>query len=300
MDVRDLEVFLSVVKYLSFTRAGEEVHLSQPSVSVRMRQLEKGLGVKLFEQLGKRVAPTEAGRLLEPYARRVVAAVEDAQHAMEEYRGLGCGSLKIGASTTPGMYLVPKIITRFKHRYPGIKIHLDINDTRWIENGVIRHEFDFGFVGGHLISDELEILPWLTDEIVLAVPPGHLLSRKKPAKLRDLSGQQFISREQGSATQAAVSDKLKAVGVQLETVIEIGNPEALKQGIQSGLGVAFLSKFAIVAELRAKTLVAVKVRGLTVTRELRIVYRKDKHLHRAAKAFIAIAREESASELSAK
>src|SRR5688572_11443704 len=110
MDVRDLQVFLSVAKHLNYTRAGEEIHLSQPSVSVRMRQLEEELGVKLFEQLGKRVALTEAGHLLVPYARRVVAALDDARHAIEELQGLERGTLRIGASTTPGMYLVPKVI----------------------------------------------------------------------------------------------------------------------------------------------------------------------------------------------
>jgi DNA-binding transcriptional LysR family regulator len=294
MEVRDFEVFLSVTKHLSFTRAGEDVHLSQPSVSVRMHQLERALRVKLFEHIGKRVTLTEAGRLLEPFARRVVVAMEDAQHAIEEYRGLESGSLRIGASTTPGMYLVPKIVALFKHSYPGIKIHLAIKDTRSIEQNVIGHEFDFGFVGGHLIGGELEILPWLKDEIVLVVPPGHRLTNEKVVKLCDLSEEHFVFREHGSATQATVDKQLHAAGIQLEKVMEMGNPEALKQAVQSGLGIAFLSKFAIEAELKAKTLKAVKVRDLSVRRELRIVYRKDKHLHRAAKAFIEIARGKSA------
>jgi DNA-binding transcriptional LysR family regulator len=293
MDVRDLAVFLCVAKHLSFTRAGEEVHLSQPSVSVRMHQLEEGLGVKLFEHVGKKVALTEAGSLLEPFARRVVIAMEDAHHAIEEYRGLESGSLRIGASTTPGMYLVPKIVALFKHRYPGVKIHLAINDTRSVEQSVIGHEFDFGFVGGHLISGELEIVPWLKDEIALVVPPGHRLAHRKQVKLCDLSGEHFVCREPGSATQATVANQLHAVGFQFETVLEMGNPEALKQAVQSGLGIAFLSKFAIVAEVKAKTLKAVKVGDFDVRRELRIVYRKDKHLHRAAKAFIEIARGKS-------
>jgi LysR family transcriptional regulator, low CO2-responsive transcriptional regulator len=114
MDVRDLEVFLSVAKHLNYTRAGDEVHLSQPSVSVRVRQLEAELGVKLFEQLGKKVALTEAGRLLIPYAQRVIAAVEDAEHAIQDLQGLQHGSLRIGASTTPGMYIIPKTIARFR------------------------------------------------------------------------------------------------------------------------------------------------------------------------------------------
>ena len=149
MDVRDLEVFLSVSKHLNFTRAGSEVYLSQPSVSVRMRKLEDELGVKLCEQLGKRVALTEAGRLLVPYARRVIAAVDDARRAVEELQGLERGELRIGASTTPGMYLVPKTIARFKGRHPKVEVRLGIKDTQEVEEGVVNNEFDFGFVGGH-------------------------------------------------------------------------------------------------------------------------------------------------------
>jgi DNA-binding transcriptional LysR family regulator len=114
MDVRDLQVFLSVAKHLNFTRAGEEVHLSQPSVSVRIRQLEHDLGSKLFEHLGKKVTLTEAGELLIPYATRVIAAMDDARHAIDELKGLERGSLRIGASTTPGMYLIPRTIAQFK------------------------------------------------------------------------------------------------------------------------------------------------------------------------------------------
>src|SRR6266404_7730546 len=114
MDLRDLQVFLSVARHLNFTRAGEEVNLSQPSVSVRMRQLERDLGTKLFEQLGKKIALTEAGELLVPYASRVIAAMTDARDAMDQLQGLERGSLRIGASTTPGMYVVPRTIALFK------------------------------------------------------------------------------------------------------------------------------------------------------------------------------------------
>jgi len=229
MDVRDLEVFLSVAKHLNFTRAGDEVHLSQPSISVRIRKLEDELGIKLFEQLGKRVVLTEAGQLLAPYARRVVAALDDARHAVEELQGLERGTLRIGASTTPGMYLVPKIIARFKRQHPKIDICLEIKDTKRIEEEIVRNEFDFGFVGGHLIGVEVEVLPWLTDEIVLVAAPASRLAKKKQIRFYDLKGEQFISREQGSATQAAVDDRFRASGFQLETVMEMNNPEAVKK-----------------------------------------------------------------------
>jgi DNA-binding transcriptional LysR family regulator len=290
MDVRDLQVFLSVAKHLSYTRAAEEINLSQPSVSVRMRQLEHYLGSKLFEQLGKKVALTEAGQLLIPYATRVIAAMEDLRHAVGELQGLERGSLRIGASTTPGMYLVPQTIAHFKHRYPKIEVHLAVKDTRQIEEGVIQNEFDFGFVGSHLAGDAVDVFPWLTDQIVLVVAPKHRLARKKSVKLEDLRKERFILREPGSATRAAIFSHLQKSDLEMETIMEMENPESVKKAVQSGLGIAFISKFAVETELKAKTLVNVQVRDVDIQRELKIVFRKDKHLGRAAQAFIEIAR----------
>ena len=290
MDVRDLQVFLSVSKHLNYTRAGEEINLSQPSVSVHIRQLESELSVKLFEQLGKKVVLTDAGQLLVPYANRVMAAVDDAHHAIDELQGLERGSLKIGASTTPGMYLVPQVVSRFKESHPKIDIHLRIKDTREVENGVLSNEFDFGFVGGHLAAEEVSAVPWLTDELLLVVSPTHRLAGRKTLKKRDLQAERFIVRESGSATRATIVAQLQQVDFELATVIELENPESIKRAVQSGLGIAFISKFAVATELKAKTLTAIRVRDLTINRELKIVHRKDKHLSRAALAFIEMAR----------
>jgi DNA-binding transcriptional LysR family regulator len=290
MDVRDLQVFLSVVKHLNYTRAAEEVNLSQPSVSVRMRELERDLGSKLFEQLGKKIALTEAAQLLVPHAIRILAAMSDARHAIDELQGLERGLLRIGASTTPGMYLIPRALAHFKRRYPKIEVHLAVKDTRQIEDGVIRNEFDFGFVGGHLAGDEVDVLPWMTDHLVLVVPSNHTLARKKSVEVADLRKERFIIREPGSATRAAVVNHLQKSDLEVETVMEMENPESVKKAVQSGLGIAFISKFAVETELKAKSLVAVRVKGLDINRELKIVYRKDKHLGRAAQKFIDMAR----------
>ena len=290
MDVRDLQIFLSVAKYLNYTRAAEEVNLSQPSVSVRMRELERDLGSKLFEQLGKKIALTEAGHLLVPYATRIIGAMSDARHAIDELQGLERGLLRIGASTTPGMYLIPRTLAHFKRSYPKIEVHLAVRDTRQIEDGVIRNEFDFGFVGGHLAGDEVDVLPWITDHLVLVVPPNHILARKKSVKIVDLRKERFILREPGSATRAAIVNHLQKADLAVETDMEMENPESVKKAVQSGLGIAFISKFAVETELKAKSLVAIPVKGLDINRELKIVYRKDKHLSRASQAFIEIAR----------
>lgn len=292
MNTRDLKIFLAVSERLNYTRAGEDVNLSQSGVSVRVRELERELGVKLFEQLGKKIALTEAGRILEPYARRVVAAVDDARQVIEEFRGLERGRLRIGASTTPGMYIVPRIIAEFKRRYPKIEISLGIKDTRGVEEGILRNEYDFGFVGSHLTSgDDIEAIAWCVDELLLIAAPKHALTRCKAINFRDITKESFIFRERGSATQAVVENSLRVAGLQLEAVIELGNPEAIKQAVQSGLGIAFISNFAIETELSAKTLIALKVKNLRIARELKIVHRKDKHLPRAAIEFIELARQ---------
>lgn len=286
MDLRDLEIFLAVARHLNFTRAGEQMHLSQPSVSVRIRLLQEELGVKLFEQVGKKISLTEAGVVLEPNARRIVAAFEDTQLAIQELKGLERGSLRIGASTTPGIYLVPRLVAEFKRQHPKVEIYVAIKDTRRVEDLLLKNEFDFGFVGGHLIGHEIEVIPWRTDELALVVPVNHPFAKKKRIRPSDLQGERFIVREQGSATQALVDASLREWDLQLNAVMETDNPGAVKQAVQAGLGIAFISKFAIETEVRNKILATVKVEGLKARRELKIAHRKGKHLSRAARAFI--------------
>jgi DNA-binding transcriptional LysR family regulator len=291
MELRDLEIFLALVNHLNFTHAAQEIHLSQPSVSVRIRQLQEELEVKLFEQIGKKIVLTEAGRLFETQARRVVTAQSDARQVMEAYRGLEHGSLRIAASTTPGMYLVPRVVAEFKRQHPKIAIRLSIKNTRQVEEDIIKNEFDIGFVGGHLISDEVEAVPWRTDELVLVISPSHSLVRRKQIKPSDLKREIFINREPGSATQAAIEKHLPAPNPAVTATLELGNPESVKQVVMSGLGIAFLSRSAIETELKSKMLVARRIQGVHIDRELRIIYRKGKHLSLAANALIETARQ---------
>lgn len=290
IDIRDLQVFLSVSRHLNFTRAGEELHLSQPSVSVRIAALQRELGSKLFEQIGKRIVLTEAGQVLIPYATKVVAALDDAHHAIAELQGLQRGSLSIGASTTPGMYVLPRVIAEFKRLHPQIEVRLRIRDTHQIEDAVAANEFDFGFVGGHLSGSEVEVLPWRTDRIVLIVAPKHRLAHRRSIKPQELESESFLLRETGSATRAAIAGHLDKNGVQLSASAEMENPESIKRAVQSGLGIAFISSFAVETELKNRSLIAVRVSGLDIKRELKIVYRKEKHLSKSAKELIRLAR----------
>jgi DNA-binding transcriptional LysR family regulator len=290
MEFRDLQIFLSVARHLNFTRAGEELHLSQPSVSVRIGALQRELGSKLFEQIGKRIVLTEAGKVLIPYATKVSATLDDAHHAIAELEGLQRGSLSIGASTTPGMYVLPKLIAEFKRLHPQIEVRLRIRDTHQIEDAVAANEFDFGFVGGHLAAKDVEVLPWRTDRILLIVPPKHPLTRRRSVKPKDLEKEKFVLRETGSATQATIAGHLERKGIQLNSIGELENPESVKRAVESGLGIAFISGLAVEAELKNRSLIAVRVRDLEIKRELKIVYRREKHLSKSALEFIRLAR----------
>jgi DNA-binding transcriptional LysR family regulator len=187
------------------------------------------------------------------------------------------------------MYLVPRIIAEFKRQHPKISVSLSIRNTRQVEIEVIKNEFDLGFVGGHLVGDNIEWLPWHTDEIVPIVPPNHRLAKRKQIEPSDFAKEKLLYREQGSATRVEVEKKLAALDLRLEPAADMDNPEAVKQAVAIGLGIAFVSKFAVETELRAKTLVAVKVHGLSINRELKIIYRKGKHLSRTASALIETA-----------
>jgi LysR family transcriptional regulator, low CO2-responsive transcriptional regulator len=294
MEIRDLQVFLTVSRHLNFTRAGEELHLSQPSVSVRISSLQRELGAKLFEQIGKRIVLTETGRVLVPYATKVIAALDDAYHAIGELQGLQRGLLTIGASTTPGMYVLPKVIAEFKRLHPRIEVRLRIRDTHQIENAVAANEFDFGFVGGHLAANDVEVLPWRTDTIILIVPPKHPLTRRKSVKPKDLEKESFVLRETGSATQATIASHLEKKGIQLNSIGELENPESVKRAVESGLGIAFISGLAVETELKNRSLIAVRVSDLNIKRELKIVHRREKHLSKSAQEFIRLARGRSA------
>ena len=290
MEIRDLQVFLSVSRHLNFTRAGEELHLSQPSVSVRISALQRELGGKLFEQIGKRIVLTEAGKVLIPYAMKVIAALDDAYYAIGELQGLQRGLLTIGASTTPGMYVLPKVIAEFKRLHPRIDVRLRIRDTHQIEDAVAANEFDFGFVGGHLAGSDVEVLPWRTDQIILIVPPKHALARRRSIKAKELEKESFVLRETGSATRATIAGHVETKGIRLHAIAELENPESLKRAVQSGLGIAFISSLAVETELKNRSLIAVRVSDLVIKRELKIVHRRDKHLSKSALEFIRLAR----------
>jgi len=291
LDFHHLKVFLAAARHLNYTRAGEELRLRQPTVSSHIKQLEGELGVRLFEQIGKRLILTEAGRLLEPVVRRAVLGIAEVQLAASEYRGLARGSLHLGASTTTGLYILPRLLARFHALYPEIQLRTTLSNTGTIERLVLDAEVDFGFVGGHLITGQLVSRQRLEDRIVLIVSPQHRFAGMRQTSIKSLSGETLIQREEGSATRAIIEKGMQEAGCVFKAVIELGHPEAIKEAVMSGLGVAFISSFAVEREVKSGDLAIVLLSKLGPRRQLQICYRPQKHLSKADRALIAEAEE---------
>lgn len=287
MTIRQIEVFLAVARDRSFSVAAGRIHLSQPTLSEHIRELEQELGKPLFFRRGRTVTLTEAGRVFEPYAAAVVAAVEGGRQAVAELEGLAHGSLLVGASTTPGLYVLPAIIARFRARYPGIELRLQIGNSDLIEDRVRAKELDLGIVGGHRLGPGEECLAaGLLDELVLVVAPEHPWARRRAIPPALLAEAPLLMREEGSATRRVTERALRLAGVPFRTAMELDHTEAIKQAVMAGLGVAFLSTYAVRGEVATGRLRALRLRGLRIQRHFHVIHHEARRLGASARAFM--------------
>ena len=286
--MRQLEVFLAVARAGSFRRAAESVHLSQPALSQHVGELERVLGARLFERRGRTVALTEAGRILEDHALRVFATLAGAQEAIADVVGGGGGSLVVGASTTPGLYLMPALMGAFEREQPAVSIDLRIANSRVIEAQVRANELDLGVVGGHALGPGEECLATgMVDELVLIVAPGHAWAHRARAEPGALTKERLLIREDGSATRQVTERALEQADVKMSRTLVLGHTEAIKQGVMAGLGVAFVSIYAVQGELETGRLALVRLRGLEIHRHFHVIHNEARALTVRAKAFIA-------------
>jgi DNA-binding transcriptional LysR family regulator len=274
-DLRQLEIFLKVVELGSFSKAADAVYLAQASVSERVATLEKMVGTKLLDRLGRQIAPTRAGELLYKHALLLLDMKRTASLEMQDFLGLKKGSIHLGGSTIPGEYILPKVIKDFREKYPLMTVSLTIADSSEIESHVLEGNLELGVVGSKsahstLIRNEL----W-QDELVLAVPAQHRWAKKKEVSIKELSKEPFIMRELGSGTLKIVDDYLRTSGIKgiesLEIAARFGTSTAVKEGIKTGLGVSILSARALNTELKTGILEAVKVKGISMSRKFYLV-----------------------------
>ena len=286
INLHQLKIFHTVAKTGSFSRAAAELMISQPSVSIQVGDLERQFGVDLFEQAGKSVRLTEAGRVLDDYAGQILTLIDDTRRAIDEVRGIRRGRLLIGATQTPGTYLLPKALGRLKAQYPNLEIALRIAGTRRIQEMLLRREINVAVVGGRVTFPDLETVPIATDELVLVTSPEHKFAALPSVRVADLSGEPFILRERDSGTREALDDALHRVGIHITPALELEGIETVKQSVAANLGVSILSRDAVAADVATGQLRIVPVDELTIPRQIVLVYPKDRRLPPIARAFV--------------
>jgi DNA-binding transcriptional LysR family regulator len=284
MDLADFRMFVAVAERASYTKAARDLGLTQPAISQRMKHLETELGARLVSTAGRVLRLTDAGEALLVEARKVLRAADAAREAVDSVKGLVRGHVALGASTTPGIYLLPELLGRFRTGHPDIRITLRIGNTLAIEEMILAGELDLGVVGGHLASRDLEEDPLLDDRLTVFSATSHPLAGSGQVGVKEVLAFPFVMREKGSATRDAFERFLAKKGLDVDVSLEIGNPEALKRAVQSGAGLGVMSEIALVQDVECERLVLVKVRGFDVTRRFRLVTRRGREPGRAAKA----------------
>ncbi len=288
MDIRKLEVFRKVYELKSFSRAGDETYLSQPTVSGHIKYLEDYLECKLFDRLGKEVVPTRAGDILYEYAVEIINLREKAEYALNQFQGKMKGKLLIGGSTIPGGYILPLLLGAFRAKYKDVLSSLHVGDTRQIVDMVVDAQVEIGMVGARINHPSVRYEPFEGDRLILVTLPTDPLLKKERITLKDLTEAPFILREHGSGTRMALQRSLQEVSLefnQLNIVAEMGSTQAVKQAIKGGVGVSILSNRAVEDELRFGVLKEAPVEGFSISRDFFLVVHRNRTLSPICTAF---------------
>lgn len=257
---RRLQVFHTVARLLSFTKAAETLHMTQPAVTFQVRQLEEYFNTRLFDRTHNRISLTEAGARVFQYSDKIFELYGEMENAVREMTGEISGSLTIGASTTIAEYMLPALLGDFRAKYPDVSIHLKVSNTDGIVSMVENNTIDLGVVEAPVSNKNLVVDECRRDHLVAIVPPGHPKANLKAIKLDELLEYPFICREEGSGTREVIAEYMNTspdCQACMNVAMELGSPEAVKGAVEAGMGISVVSKATIQKELRLGTLVSI-------------------------------------------
>jgi LysR family transcriptional regulator, transcriptional activator of the cysJI operon len=298
MDTRQLAAFCAVVERRSFSQAADRLGVTQPAVSLQVRALEKRLGTQLLDRSGRRVEPTEAGWRLYRGAQRMLA-LED-QLVIEvaaSVEGAVAGDLVLGASTGPAAVAVPVVLCEFQREHPEVRVFLTVSDTHSIVTRVADRELELGIVGAARRHRGVRFEPFFSDQVILACPPGHHFA-DRTVTLDELRGESLILMQEGAGVRQIVEDALRRNGTKIRDLgvrLELGLQESVRQAVEGGFGVTFISRTAVESDLASGRLTEARVEGLEATREISLAAASGRARTRVADAFVAFAKERLAT-----
>jgi len=282
--LRQLQVFESAARHLSFSRAAKELHLSQPGVSMQIKQLEESLGRPLFEQLGKKLFLTEVGRETQRVSQAIAQQLVDLEDTLNDLRGLKQGALTVGVVSTVSYFAI-RLISQFRAEHPEVRITLNVVNRETLLEQLANNEVDLALMGQPPAGHDLESTPFMENPLVVIAPFNHPLAKAKRIPLERIAEEDFVAREPGSGTRSATEAYFQSHGLALRAAMEMNKNEAIKQAVEAGLGLGVVSRHTVTLELAARRLATLDVEGFPIRRQWHLVHRQNKHFSLAASAF---------------
>ncbi|UOF91955.1 LysR family transcriptional regulator [Fodinisporobacter ferrooxydans] len=283
---RLLLTFVTVAEKRSFTRAAEELHLTQSAVSREIEALEAEYETKLFDRTNKSVRLTRAGEILYYHGKNIVSEYYTAYRIISDLTGTAVGNLAIGSGYTFGEYLLPHAVAKFKSLYPLITPKITIMNSKRIGIQVLQHEVDLGIVDGKIELKGVTTQPFAQDEMMIVAPRGHWLSRLDEVNIRDLVDETWILRESGSGTRSVIDRVFRDLGFSPISVMEFGSNQIIKESVQAGLGISIISKWVFQKEVNFNLLHALRIKDYTISRDFFCVTHTSKFRTKALELFL--------------
>lgn len=284
VSLRMLRVFAAVARHLSVTAAARELHLTQPAVSMQVKELERICGAPLFERLGRGIQLTEAGRELAACAANVTESLRETEERLDALRGLKKGLLKLGAVST-AKYFAPALLAAFMASRPGVTVRFSVGNREETIRHLAENEIDLAIMGRPPGGIETLAEPFARHPLIIIAAPSHPLAGKRRLPLKKLEGERFLIREEGSGTRASMEHVFAQAKLSYQVSMEMSSNETIKQAVSAGMGISFISKHTVGLELRAGKLVALDVAGLPVMRDWFVIHLRAKKLSPIAAAF---------------
>ncbi len=281
---RQLQVFESVSRNLSYSKAARELHLSQPAVSMQVRSLEESLGLALTEQIGKKIFLTEAGQEVFHYSLSIAAQLTDLETALNQLKGVEQGQFNIAVASTANA-VATDLLAGFRTLHPNIAINLGVINRQEVLSQLAANDIDLAIMGQPPEGHDLDAVSFMENPLVVIAPPQHPLAQKPAVTIGALAGESFLVREEGSGTRSATERFFAAHGVALKTSLVMNTNEAIKQSVQAGMGLAVVALHTVSLEREAGRLVVIKAEGFPIRRHWYVVHRKGKRLSAVADAF---------------
>jgi LysR family transcriptional regulator, low CO2-responsive transcriptional regulator len=290
--LHQLKVFEAAARHGSFTRAAEELYLTQPTVSIQVKQLTKAIGLPLFEQVGKRLFLTDAGHELYSTSQEIFDRLTQMEMAMADLQGMKQGHLKLAVITT-AKYFIPRLLGPFCQRYPGIKVSLQVTNHQGLIDRMDHNLDDLYIMSRPPEGEDVEIKPFLDNPLVVIAPAHHPLAKQKQIPIKSLEAYPFILRERGSGTREAAQKLFREHGIEVDVKLDLGSNEAIKQAILGGLGLSVLSYHTLTSVGATSDLTVLDVQEFPIYRQWHVVYLRGKQLSIIATTFLDYLLQES-------